>query len=359
MKKILILLSFSLLLLTSCKKEEKEKEEKIEFLATNPIIKDTIVTKEYVSQIQAIRHIELRSLEKGYLQKIYIDEGQFVKKGQILFQIMPNLYQADLQKASAEANFAEIEYINTKKLAEKDVVALNELLMAKAKLDKANAELLLAKTHLQFTQIRAPFDGYVDRFQVKLGSLLDEGDLISNLSDNSKMWVYYNVPESEYLDFKENHPNSEKSHVKLLMVNNKYFEYNGIVEAIEADFNNETGNISFRATFPNPKSLLRHGETGNIHVSVPYKTAMLIPQKATFEVLDKKYVYVIDKNNEIKSREVTIVAELEHLFIINKGLDEKDIILLEGLRLVKENQKVKIKLEKSESVLSHLELYAE
>lgn len=360
MKKILMLMSVCALLLNaSCKKEEKEKEEKTEFLVTNPIKKDTVVTKDYVAQIQSIRHIELRALEKGYLQKIYVDEGQFVKQGQILFQIMPNLYQAEMQRAKAEADFAQIEYKNTKRLADSDVVAPNELAMAKAKLDKATAELSLANVHLQFTQIKAPFDGYIDRFQVKLGSLVDEGELLTSLSDNSKMWVYYNVPEAEYLDFKEKQADKTKPQVNLLMANNKLFEYPGIVEAIEADFNNETGNISFRATFPNPKSLLRHGETGNIQVKLPFKNAMLIPQKATFEVLDKKYVYVIDKNNEVKSREVLIVAELPYLFIIQSGLKEEDKILLEGLRLVKENEKIKTKFEKPEFVLTHLNLYAE
>lgn len=360
MKRILMFMSICVLLAqTSCQKEEKEKEEKTEYLVTNPIQKDTVVTKDYVSQIQSIQHIELRALERGYLQKIFVDEGQFVKKGQILFQIMPKLYEAEMQIAKAEANFAEIEYKNTKRLADSDVVAPNELAMAKAKLDKANAQLLLAKVHLQFTEIRAPFDGIIDRFQVKLGSLVDEGDLLTNLSDNSKMWVYYNVPEAEYLDFKTNQEKNNNTKVNLLMANNKYFEYPGIVETIEADFNNETGNISFRATFPNPKGLLRHGETGNIHVTLPYKNATLIPQKATFEVLDKKYVYVIDKDNKVRSREIVIAAELPHLFIIKKGLNEKDKILLEGLRLVKENEKINYKLQKPEVVLSNLELYAE
>ncbi len=360
MKRILILMSCcTMFIVSSCKKEIKETEEKTEFLVTTPFIKDTVVTKDYVSQIQSIRHIELRVLEKGYLQKIFVDEGQFVKKGQLLFQIMPNLYQAEMQKAKAEANFAEIEYKNTKKLADNNVVAPNELAMAKAKLDKVNAELSLANIHLQFTQIRAPFDGFIDRFQVKLGSLVDEGDLLTNLSDNSKMWVYFNVPEAEYLDYKEKEKTNSMTKVNLLMANNKYFDYPGIVETIEADFNNETGNISFRATFPNPEALLRHGETGNIHVSLPFKNAMLIPQKATFEVLDKKYVYVVDKNNQIRSREIKLAAELPYLFIVKDGLKVDDKILLEGLRLVKENQKIKYKLEKPESVVSHLELYAE
>src|SRR5690606_4117662 len=191
-----------------------------------------------------------------------------------------------------------------------------------------------------------------------LGSLIEEGDLLTNLSDNSKMWVYYNVPESEYLDYKAKAENT-KPRVNLLMANNKMFDYPGIVETIEGEFNNETGNIAFRATFPNPKGLLRHGETGNIEMVLPYKNAIIIPQKATFEVLDKKYVYVVDKDDTIKSREITIAAELPHLFIVKDGLSLNDKVLLEGIRLVKENDKIHYKLEKPQTVLSKLELYAE
>ncbi|MNJ94919.1 Efflux pump periplasmic linker BepD precursor [compost metagenome] len=351
---------WALMCLTACtSKIEKEKEDQVKFLVTNPIKKDTSIIKEYVSQIHSIQHIELRAQEKGYLEKIFVDEGQFVKKGQLLFQIMPKLYEAEMQKAAAEADFAEIEYKNTKRLADKNVVAQNELGMAKAKFDKAKAELALTKVHLGFTQIRAPFDGIIDRFHVRLGSLVDEGDLLTNLSDNSKMWVYYNVPESEYLDYKAKANTDATPKVSLLMANNKMFDYPGIVETIEGEFDNETGNIAFRATFPNPKRLLRHGETGNIQMEIPLKNTILIPQKATFEVLDKKYVYVIDKNNAIKSREITIAAELPNIFAIKSGLSVDDKILLEGIRLVKENEKIKYKLEKPEYVMSHLELYAE
>ncbi|AWH84033.1 efflux RND transporter periplasmic adaptor subunit [Flavobacterium album] len=360
MKRIIVMMGLCAVLFTSCQSKEETKEEETEFLVTNPVQKDTLITKDYVAQVRSIQHIELRAQERGYLEKIYVDEGQAVKKGTLLFRIMPNLYEAEMQRAQAEANFAEIEYQNTKRLADSKVVAPNELAMAKAKLDKAKAELSLTKVHLQFTEIRAPFDGIIDRFHVRLGSLVDEGDLLTELSDNSKMWVYYNVPEAEYLAYKEKLKNTnEKPHVGLLMANGELFDYPGVVETIEADFNNETGNIAFRATFPNPKGLLRHGETGNVRMTEPYKNALMIPQKATFEVLEKKYVFVIDKNNEVKSREITIAAELPHIFIVKEGLTTGDKILLEGLRLVKENEKIKYKLEKPEYVLSHLELYAE
>lgn len=342
-----------------CQSHKEEKEEKAELLVTSPMVGDTIITKTYVSQIRSVSHIELRTLEKGYLHKIFVDEGQFVRKGQLMFQIMPMILEAEQKKAKAEANFAEIEYRNTKSLADSNVVSKNELALAKAKLDKANAELALADVHLGFTEIRAPFDGIMDQFQVRLGSLVDEGDLLTTLSDNSKMWVYFNVPEAEYLDYQTRAAANNPYKVKLRMANNELFEFPGVVETIEADFNNETGNIAFRATFPNPKRLLRHGQTGNVLIDTPLTHALLIPQEATFEVLEKKYVYVVDKDDVVQSREIRIAAELPHIFAVADGLKEGDKILLEGIRHVRENQKIRYKFVEPGYVLSHLELYAE
>lgn len=350
----------ALLGFTSCQSHhEKSHHENGELLVTSPLKKDTSITQDYVCQIHSINHIEIRSQEKGYLEKIYVDEGQFVKKGQRLFQIMPKLFDAELQKAQAEAKLAEIEYLNTKNLADSNVVSSNELAMAKARFDKANAEVALAQAHLDFTDIRAPFDGIMDRFHARLGSLIDEGDLLTELSDNSQMWVYFNVPEAEYLDYKTNLKSSDKLKVKLLMANNKYFDYTGVVETIEADFHNETGNIAFRATFPNPKGLLRHGETGNVVVTAPLKQTLLIPQKATFEVLDKKYVYVVGSDHRLKSRAISIAAEMPHIYAIENGLKEDEKILLEGLRLVRENDSIEYQFVKPITALSELDLYAE
>lgn len=360
MKRILIVISlYALIYNTSCESHKEHKEEERSFPITRALRMDTTITEEFVCQIHSIQHIELRAQEKGYLEKIYVDEGDFVQKGQLLFQIMPRLYEAELQKVQAEVSFAEIEYQNTKKLADSNIVAPNELAMAQAKLQQARAELALAKVHLDFTQIRAPFDGIIDRFHVRPGSLIDEGELLTHLSDNSTMWIYYNVPEAEYLEYKSEVHNDEKVQVSLLMANNKLFKFAGFVETIEADFNPETGNIPFRATFPNPDGLLRHGETGNILMHVPLKNALLIPQKATFEILDKKYVYVVDKDNRIKSREITVGAEMSHLYAVTSGLSDEDRFMLEGLRLVRENDKIVTEYEEPASVISHLELYAE
>lgn len=360
MKRILVPVSLcALLFTTGCKSEKEEKEEETKFSVTSPLRKDTLVTRDYVCQIRSIQHIELRALERGYLQNIYVDEGQVVKKGQLMFQIMPLIYQAEMQKSQAEANFAEIEYQNTKRLADSNVVSPNELALAKAKFDKAKAELALAQTHLQFTEIKAPFDGIMDHFHVRLGSLVDEGDLLTTLSDNSEMWVYFNVPEAEYLNYKTNTTQENLLKVNLLMANNQLFKYTGEVKTIEADFNNETGNIAFRATFPNPEGLLRHGETGNIQMTIPLKNAIIIPQKSTFEILEKRYVYVVDKNNTVHSREINIASEMPDLYVIQDGLNENDRIMLEGIRKVKENDKISYEYEDPKKVISNLKVYVE
>lgn len=348
------------LFLVGCGSKHEEKEEDYKFLVTSPVKKDTIVVRPYVCQIRSIQHIEIRALERGYLQSIFVDEGKFVRKGQRMFQIMPLLYNAELKRAEAEAEFAEIEFLNTKQLADSNVVSKNELALAKAKLDRAKAELSLAQVHLGFTDIRAPFDGIMDRFQVRLGSLVDEGDLLTTLSDNSEMWVYFNVPEAEYLNYRAHLKRDSVMRVGLQMANNEIFEYTGVVKTIEADFNNETGNIAFRATFPNPRGLLRHGETGNVLATSQLRGALIIPQKSTFEVLEKKYVFVVDKENVVHQKEITITSELPDLYVVTSGVKETDKIMLEGIRKVRDKDKLAhFEYEDPKSVLPRLKVYVE
>ncbi len=347
------------LITASCHGEHAEPKEEGRFLVTTPLRKDSELTKEYVAQIRAIQHIEVRALEKGYLQSVFVDEGQQVAVGHRLFQLMPLVYQAEVQKAQAEANLSEIELKNTKILADKNVVSPNELSLVNAKLAKAKAEVALASTHRSLTELKAPFDGIVGRFHVRLGSLVAEGDLLTTLSDNSTVWVYFNVSETEYLEYKSRAASDKATPVKLVMANGQVFEEPGKVEAIEADFNNDTGNLAFRATFKNPKGLLRHGETGKVAMTVPLPGALLIPQKATFDVLDKKFVFVVDEKNVVHSRPITVSAELPHLYAVASGIGEHDKILVEGLRKVHDGGTVAVDFKEPNEVLSHLEVPAE
>lgn len=360
MKKIIVFTGLmALVCLTSCTSKKEEKEEVEKFTVTNPIKIDTSFTKEYVSQIKSVRNIELRAQEKGFLQNIYVDEGQFVKKGQLLFKIMPNMYQSELLKAQAEQKSAEIELQNSKLLADKNIVSKNELSVAQAKLQSARAEVSLAKLHLSFTEIRAPFDGTIDRIPLKLGSLIDEGELLTSLSDNSQMFAYFNVSEPEYISYETNIKDRADNKVNLVLANGDIFKEKGNVEVIESEFNNETGNIAFRARFPNSGKLLRNGETGQVQMNVPLKNAIVIPQKATYEIQDKKYVFIVGKDDKVSSREITITGEIPDLYVIKSGISENDRILLEGVQKVKENDKIKYEYQSPKEVINHLRLKAE
>jgi membrane fusion protein (multidrug efflux system) len=300
----------------------------------------------------------VRAQEKGYLETINIDEGQYVKAGQVLFRIMPKIYQAELLKAQAAVKEAELEMMNTKTLADKNIVSKTELDIANAKLDEAKADLALAQVHVSLTEIKAPFDGTIDRIHFKLGSLIDEGTLLTTLSDNKSVYAYFNVSETEYLNFKTRSNANEKTIVTLLLANDQPHKYKGIVETIESEFDNTTGNISFRAKFPNPEMLLKHGETGKVQMTIPITNGLIIPQKATYELQDKIYVYVVDKNNVVKSRSITIKNVLPDLYVVD-GLSENDKILLEGVQIAKDDDKIEYKYVEPKNVISGLQLIKE
>lgn len=358
-KRVVASIALSSLLLFSCNKKKEEKEEATVYPVTSPVVMDTVIDKEYVAQIQSVKNIEIRAQEKGFLEKIYVDEGQFVHQGQTLFRIMPQLYQAELLKAKAEVEQASIELKNASTLASNNIVSKNERAMAKAKLDAANAEAKLAQIHLSFTDIKAPFSGIINRIPRKLGSLIDEGDLLTSLSDNSNMYSYFNVSEPEYLSYQMHAADRGSNEVSLLMANGELLPEKGQIQTIEGEFDNETGNIAFRAKFPNPNKLLRNGETGKVRMTLPLRNALIIPQKATYEIQDQKYVFVIGKDGVARSKNIKVAYELPDVYVVGSGLEKDDKILLEGVQKVKDDQKVQTKFQDPKKVLKSLKLKAE
>lgn len=342
------------------KHDEETHVEQHKIIATRPAAKDVTITQEYVCQIHSQRHIDVCAIENGYLQEIAIREGQAVKKGDVMFRIVPILYQARLEAELAEAQLAQLEFNNTKRLYETHVVSQNEAALFKAKLAKAQAKAKLAGAEVNFTYVRAPFDGIADRLHEQLGSLIKEGDILTTLSDNSVMWVYFNVPERRYLEYMATPEQVKKEErIELVLADGKKFAQIGKIGAIEAKFNNETGNIPFRADFPNPDRLLRHGQTGTILIHRPLKKAIVIPQRAVFELLDKRYVWVVDKDHVAHQRLITVKHDLEDIFVIESGLDVNETIVLEGARQVEEGAKVEYEFLKPEDALKNQKFHAE
>jgi membrane fusion protein (multidrug efflux system) len=355
-KTLLFIGLFALTGFAACNSKKEDKKEAAKLSATSPVLMDTSFKKEYVAEIQSVQNIEIRAKVKGYLESINVDEGHLVSSGQTLFTIRSREYDAELAEAKAKVKTAELETQNVKILAEKNIVSQTELALSVAKLNEAKAELGIAETNLSFTKITAPFSGIVDRLKFKVGSLVDEGTLLTSLSNNKSVYAYFNVPETEYLSYKTRSDTGNMKSVSLLLANNAAHKYKGIVETVEGQFDNETGNIAFRAKFPNPELLLKHGETGKVQMTIPLKRALIIPQKATYELQDKVYVFVIDKDNRVKSRNITVTVRMQNIYVVGEGLEEGDKILLEGVQNVKDDDKIEYTYVEPGSVISNLQL---
>ena len=340
--------------------EEASGEEAHKIVVTSPMAMDVSIRQPYVCQIHARNHIEICAYVDGYLEPIPVNEGQEVKKGEVLFRIRPILYKAKLDAEVAEAELARIELDYSTKLAETKAVSKNEVPLYKAKLAKAEAKRMLAEAELNFTTITAPFDGIIDRRLKMEGSLIEEGDVLTTLSDNRVMWAYFYVPEKNYLAYKAALSRGEESPaIDLELADHSKFPYPGKIGAIEAIFNNKNGNIAFRADFPNSDGLLRHGQTGTVVMHRVQKDAVVVPQRATFEILAKRYAFVVDEDNIVHQRDITIQHVLEDIFVIESGLELKDKIILEGIRQVHDGQKVDYEFLPPEKALSQLKHHAE
>lgn len=358
-KTILAIGISSILLVAACNSKVEEKKEAGKYTATSPLLTDTCYIKEYVAQIRSLQNIEIHPKIDGFIETINIDEGQHVNKGQVLFTIRPNEYQAELLKATSEVKSAEIELQNAKKLADAMVISQTELELAMAKLDEAEAVKSIAELKLSYTQIIAPFEGYVDRIQFKAGSLVDNGSLLTTLSDNKEVYAYFNVSETEYLNYKTNQTKDNNENVSLILANNQEFQYKGTIETIAGEFDNTTGSIAFRAKFPNKDLLLRNGGTGKVQMKVDIRDALIIPQKATYEIQDKIYVFILGEDNVLKSRNITVKQSLPNLYIIDSGLRPDDKILLEGVQMVKDGDKVETSFIGPRQVIRDLQLIKE
>lgn len=356
---------------TSCKNHKEEHLDQAHtIVATSPRSQAVTLTQQYVCQIHSQRHIRVRVLKEGYLEAIRVREGQWVKEGDVLFTVIPILYQKEAEAAKAEANVAQLELNYAKQLRKDNAISQNEVLLIEAKLQRVKAKAELAKAALNFASIKAPFDGIIDRLLHQQGAMVEEGEVLTTLSDNSLMWVYFNVPEKRYLEYMTSLKQNKDLKIELLLANGRKFDQPGKIGAIEADFNNETGNIPFRADFPNPvrdvvegkpERLLRHGQTGTVLLSWVASDALVIPQRATFEVLAKRYVFVIDEGGVAHQREITIENELEDLFVIDKksGIGANDKIVLEGIRQIRDGEKVEFEDRQADEALANLKYHAE
>lgn len=348
------------LLVGSCTVKSTENTQ-VETVKQVPVVgltlMDTTVYKEYIADIQATKNVELRSRLSGFLEKIYVDEGAVVKVGQVLFKMNDEEYKADYAKAEAAVNIAiseakkvELEKERTKKLVEKNIVSTTEADLigvqykaALSKVEEAKAVLNQARTKLGQTMIRAPFNGRIDRILLKEGSLLEEGSLITTISDLGVVNVYFDISESEYLNLASDsnfRRNTFKRSVKLVLANGQEYPESGEAHIVESEFDRATGSISLRAKFPNSEGLLKHGASGKIAVPVSTGNTMFVHQKSVVEIQDKAYVYVVEDDSTVKMQPFEAGQRVGHYYIVENGLDEAQKIVFEGVQSLRNGMKI-------------------
>lgn len=356
--KLLFLIIVGLNLSCNTKSEGTQIDESV-FPIITVSKKDTVVQNSFVTDIQAKKNIEIRTRTSGIMEHIFVNEGQFVKKGQRLFKINDaelrmelNKVTANLKQATAEIKIAEIEVNQLQALYNKDFVAINELDMAKAKLAAAkakysfvNAELNAVQQKINFTNIVAPFEGVIDVIPFKEGSLVENGALLTTLSQLNEVYAYFSIPENLYFELIARNKMGKHQKIELILPNLEQYEYAGTLKTAEGEIDPETGSIRYKVMFPNPEKLIKHGSSGKLVISEKEEDVLIIPQKATFSIQDKNYVFILDKSQKVKMTNIEIGTTLRDSYIIKSGLKMGDKIVLEGTQSLRDGDVIKVKPE--------------
>lgn len=313
--------------------------------------------RSFVADVQAVQFVEVKPKVEGFVEEIFVDEGQRVKKGQPLFRLSAQEYsehvkeaESALKQAQAERKMADYEVARIRSLVEKDILSKVRLEQAQAeqevarhKVQQAQVQLQRSRNNLSYTLISSPFDGVVDGVPHKRGSLVTPNDLLTSVTDVREVFVYYRLNESDYLRQRRAQLSGEQSHaqqqVQLLLPDGTTYGHMGRVEAVEGDFERGTGSIGFRARFPNPDGLLKHGVSGKVQMTTTLENICLVPQKSTFEIQDFTYVFLVDKEGKVQVRSFEPMARYKN-FYVTQDLPAHSTIVYEGVQLVKDGMTV-------------------
>ena len=321
--------------------------------------KPATLFEEYAASIEGSRDIEIRPQVEGYIDRICVDEGARVHKGQPLFKINDRSYREQLNNAraalaAARANLAAAQ-INVTKLSplvENNIVSSVQLQSAQAVRNAAEAQVAQAQAFVQtaeinlgYTLIKAPVDGYIGRIPFKTGSLagMMNPQPLTVLSEIKTVYAYFSLSENDFLEFKDQYTGQtieeklkQMPAVDLLLPNETVYPFKGKVEVVSGQFNNAIGSISFRAEFPNPGGQLRSGNTGKVRLPLALSSALVVPQEATYELQDKLFVFVVGDSNKVSSVPVSYAGRSGNYYLVQKGIKKGDRIVYSGLDRLRE-----------------------
>lgn len=324
----------------------------------------TLTTNEYSAQLEGKVNVDVRPQVDGYLKKIFVDEGSYVKAGQPLFEINDQPYREQLNRDIASLHAmesalaaAQLEVDKVRPLVENKVVAdmqlktaMATMQTAKANVDQAKAAVAASRVNVGFTLIKAPVNGYIGRIPKRIGNLVGRNDAapLTTLSDISEVYAYFSMSENDFMNFSKGASGvslqqqlKQLRPVTLILSNGDAFNQKGRIEMVDGQFNKTTAAISLRATFPNPAAILRSGNTGKVRVEQLYSGVIQVPQAATLEMQDKIFVYQVVDSNKVQRRILELSGRSQDNFIVKEGLKRGDRIVTAGIETLMEGAVVK------------------
>jgi len=360
----------ALLLLMAC--GNKQEQNNASFAMPTPSYKtitlqprSATLNTDYPASIQGLQNIEIRPKVDGFVEKIYVDEGSVVKKGQLLFKIKAPQYEqevrtaeAGIKTAEADVNSASLQVNKVKPLVEKDIISHYELESAQytlqskqAALAQAKAALVNAQVNLGYTTIVSPVDGVIGSLPYKLGSLVTSAttDPLTTVYNTTTVYAYFAMNEKQLLSFSRDSTNTSFSaklnnipKVTLVLSDGTIYDHKGKVETVNGLINTATGSANFRAGFVNPKGLLRSGSSATVRIPQVVKDAIIVPQNVTYELQDKRFIYLVDDKNKVKNVAITVMDNTPgQFFIVTGGLKAGDRVIAEGANNLKDGTEIK------------------
>lgn len=325
------------------------------------------LNNDYPASIQGLQNIEIRPKVDGFVDGIYVDEGSLVKKGQLLFKIKAPQYEQDvrtaeagIQTAQADVATAQLQVNKVKPLVEKDIVshfelesAQNALQTKRAALAQAKAALVNARVNLGYTTITSPVDGVIGSLPYKLGSLVNSNttDPLTTVYNTATIYAYFAMNEKQLLDFSRDSTNKQTSfksklsnlpRVTLVLSDGSIYDHTGKVETVNGLINVNTGSANIRAAFANPRGLLRTGSSATVRVPNELKAALIVPQTVTYQLQDKRFVYVVDAQDKVKNVAITTMDNTPgQFYVVTGGLHAGDKIIAESVASLKDGTQIK------------------
>lgn len=321
------------------------------------------LSTSYPATIKGIQDIEIRPKVSGFITKVHVDEGDFVRRGQVLFSIDRVQYEAAVKSAEAAVRVArtavstqKLTVKNKKMLHEKKIIsdydmemAENQLASAEAELASARAQLIDARNNLSFCSVTSPSDGVVGTIPYRVGSLVSSttAEALTTVSNISKMYVYFSMTEKQLLEYTKGTDGVKGAlaaipAVSLQLADGSTYNQTGKVTNVSGVIDIATGSVSMRATFDNPQKILRSGGSGSVVFPIHMDNAILVPQKATYEIQDKHFVYVVGKDNKVKNTEITVLPQNDGTnFVVTGGLKAGERIVVEGVNTLSDGMAIK------------------